>query len=206
MRGLAVAIVLALGAGLAAAETRALRFADGERDLLVAATFTDVFDAELLEKMASDFAQTVFVRVYLHRAGERDALWNANATHRVVYAMWDEVYLVRLRDPRGERNLRFASRAEALKAVTALQDFPVAPLGVVAPGTDHHLEVIVDVNPVAPELLVQVRRWLARPRGEKVTGDASFFGSFVSVFVNPRIADADRTLRFRSQIFTRAAR
>ncbi len=208
MRRLVCALLLLVALPVRAQqlEVREMAFTEANGLLLTGVAFTDVFDAELLEQMASGFAQTIFVRLVLFREGQKDPVWATNATHRVVYAQWDEVYLVRLRDITGDRNLRFASRAEALKAVTTLQDLPVAQLIVVPPGKLHRLEVTVDVNPVAPELLAEVRRWLARPRGDKPAGDASFFGSFVSVFVNPRIADADRTLRFRSQDFYRGTR
>jgi hypothetical protein len=37
-------------------------------------------------------------------------------------------------------------------------------------------------------------------------GGSSFFGSFVSVFVNPKIPVSDRTLKLRSQAFYRTKR
>jgi hypothetical protein len=48
-----------------------------------------------------------------------------------------------------------------------------------------------------------VRRWLVQPaRGQRKLGAGdSFFGSFVSIFVNPHIEDSERQLRFVSQPF-----
>ena len=202
-RLLSVALLFGL-TGLASAQhTRALRVAESGTWLVASGSFTDVFDAELLDQMASGFIQTVSVRVSVHRQGEDRELGAVRALYRVVYSHWDEVYLVRLRDPSGERDLRFTSRAEALKALTTLHDLPVALLALVPEGKVHYLEVVVDVNPISSELLAEVRRWLSQPRGEKPAGISTFFGSFVSVFVNPRIVDADRTLRFRSQDFYR---
>jgi hypothetical protein len=48
-----------------------------------------------------------------------------------------------------------------------------------------------------------VRRWLSQGTGGGLDRGGVFFGSFVSVFVNPKIADADRVLRIRSQPFYR---
>jgi hypothetical protein len=47
-----------------------------------------------------------------------------------------------------------------------------------------------------------MRRWLSHPsgRGRAGSGD-SFFGSFVSVFVNPRVDDSERLLQVVSQSF-----
>jgi hypothetical protein len=61
-----------------------------------------------------------------------------------------------------------------------------------------------DLNPISDDLLADVRHWLVEPaRGQRRLGAGdSFFGSFVSIFVNPRIEDAERQLRFVSQPFT----
>jgi hypothetical protein len=52
-------------------------------------------------------------------------------------------------------------------------------------------------------VLADVRHWLVEPaRGQRRLGAGdSFFGSFVSIFVNPRIEDSERQLRFVSQPF-----
>jgi hypothetical protein len=52
-----------------------------------------------------------------------------------------------------------------------------------------------------------MRRWLTRPAGSaSLDRSTSFFGSFVSVFVNPKLPEADRVLRIRSQPFYRVER
>jgi hypothetical protein len=66
-----------------------------------------------------------------------------------------------------------------------------------ASGASVWFGVVVELNPLSPETVHRLRRWLARPDGAGVDGDA-FFGSFVSLFVNRRIGDAERVLRFRS--------
>jgi hypothetical protein len=209
MRAAPVILALLVATGAAAQETpevRRLRFAEKGGDLVMSGTFTDLFDRDLLEQLSSGFAQTVVVRAYLYLVGHDAPVWFATATYRAVYDHWDEIYVVRLRDPAGERNLRLATRAEALKALTTFEDFPAVPLHAVKIGDHHFIGIVVELNPVAPELLAEVRRWLVRPRAGQVAGDASFFGSFVSIFVNPRLTSADRTLRFRSQDFYRVPR
>ena len=64
-----------------------------------------------------------------------------------------------------------------------------------------------DLNPISEDLLADVRRWLVQPaRGQRRLGAGdSFFGSFVSIFVNPRIEDSERQVRFASQPFLFAA-
>ena len=61
-----------------------------------------------------------------------------------------------------------------------------------------------DLNPVSEELLADVRRWLVQPaHGQRRVGAGdTFFGSFVSIFVNPRVDDSERQVRFASQALT----
>ncbi|MBI4512312.1 MAG: DUF4390 domain-containing protein [Deltaproteobacteria bacterium] len=186
---------------------RRLEIHERGHKLTVSGTFTDVFDQVLLERLSSGFATTILVRAYLFRKGQRAPISQSAATVRVIYDLWDEAYLVQVRDPTGERNSRHATRAEALRTATSLQGFPIADLSVVGLGVSHQLAVIVEVNPLSQEVIADVRRWLARPSaGTSLAGRSSFFGSFVSVLVNPKIEEAESTLRFRSQWFTRGAK
>ena len=70
----------------------------------------------------------------------------------------------------------------------------------------YFVAMVVELNPVSPELAAEMRRWLSRPAGETLDSSSSFFGSFVSVFVNPKLGRADRVLRVRSQPFYRTPR
>ena len=66
-----------------------------------------------------------------------------------------------------------------------------------------YLGITVQLNPVSKETLAEVRRWISQGTGGGLDRGGVFFGSFVSVFVNPKIAEADRVLRIRSQPFFR---
>ena len=61
----------------------------------------------------------------------------------------------------------------------------------------------VELNPVSDQTLTEVRRWLTQGSGGGLDRGGAFFGSFVSVFVNPKIPPADRVIRIRSQPFYR---
>src|SRR5687768_6879513 len=139
MRGAPIVLVLLLASAARAQEpeVRPMRFAEKGADLVVSGSFTDVFDRDLLEQLSSGFAQTVVVQVYVYRTGTDAAVWFAAATYRAVYAHWDEEFVVRLRDPSGERNLRLRTRAEALRAITTLDELPAAPLHAVEIGKNH---------------------------------------------------------------------
>ena len=73
--------------------------------------------------------------------------------------------------------------------------FPVVDLAPAAPRrATTSWPVRADLNPISEDLLADVRRWLVQPaRGQRRLGAGdSFFGSFVSIFVNPRIEDSER--------------
>ncbi len=89
-----------------------------------------------------------------------------------------------------------------------LVDFPVAQVAQLPANGRYVVAVRGDLNPISEDLLIEVRRWLVQPsHGQRRLGAGdSFFGSFVSIFVNPRIEDSERQVRFVSQPFGVARR
>jgi hypothetical protein len=121
----------------------------------------------------------------------------------VVYDLWDEQYVIRIEGTSGRKTKKVKYRAEALKILTAVDDMPIARLSDIPVESIDYLRLTVQLNPVSKETLAEVRRWLSQGTGGGLDRGGVFFGSFVSVFVNPKIADADRVLRIRSQPFYR---
>jgi hypothetical protein len=202
-------LVLLAGPALAQDEVQSRRFTIAERgsSLVVSVNFADVFDTSLLANLDSGFATTLVLRAYVFpdRQGALPVSL-ALATVRIVYDLWDGQYLVQIDDGRGRSQYLEPTLADALRRATTLRDFPVAPLVAVPVGEVHFVGVIVEANPVSRELLAEVRRWLAREADRpRATSDSSssIVGSFISVFVNPRIPVADRVLKLRSQRFYR---
>jgi hypothetical protein len=204
-RRLALCILLCTSAAMAddsVAPTRPVRFGEKAGQLVLTTTYPELFAGEVGEQFSNGFAQTVVVRIWVFPVGAGVPILGTGATARALYAQWEDVYLVRFNDVAGERNLVEKTPAAAIADVTALRELAVCPLTALDPMRTYFLEVLVEVNPVTPELVAEVRRWLTRPRGGQV-GTESFFGSFVSIFANPGVPAADRTLRFRSQPFRR---
>jgi hypothetical protein len=125
---------------------------------------------------------------------------------QVLYNLWDEVFELRFTGPSGQRVFKEKRKAEALKRLTSLDDIPIAPLSVLPIEARFILAVEVELNPVSKDTLAQVRRWLSQGTGGGLDRGGAFFGSFVSVFVNPKIAEADRVLRIQSEPFYRPRR
>ena len=182
-------------------------FAEKRDQLVVSASFTRIFDAESYRDLANGTATTIVLRAFTFREGSELPIALSLATFRVVYDLWDEVYVVQIVDMRGKREWTFASRADAIKAVTEVTDFPLASLDYVDIGPRYYAELYVELNPVSDERLAEMRRWLTRRAGSaQLDTNSSFFGSFVSVFATPKLRGADAALRLRSQPFYRVRR
>ena len=86
-----------------------------------------------------------------------------------------------------------------LRLCTEARDLAVVRRTLLAAGQPYFLGVVVDVNPVSPEMVDQMRRWMSRPTGATgITPTDSLFGSFVQLFAR-QIATSDKTLTFRTQ-------
>jgi hypothetical protein len=162
-----------------------------------------LFDTAAYEALNTGIPSTVVIRIQI-APRESDAPVAEQLIQRsVVYDVWDEIYTLRLDQPGGRKTLKVKYRAEALKWLTAIDDLPIAKLGVLPIDQVFVLKMVVELNPVSRETLAEVRRWLSQGNGGGLDRGGAFFGSFVSVFYNPKIADADRVLRIRSQPFFR---
>jgi hypothetical protein len=176
--------------------------------LLVSLGLQDLFKAQDAQRLLSGFTSRVLVRVAVFRRDKPEPVAQAMRHTEIVYDLWDEKFRVRRFEAGGKVEMREVSSAgEAIDLATALAAFPVVDLDRLEPGVAYRLSVRADLNPISQELLADVRRWLARPspRSRMGSGD-SFFGSFVSIFVNPRIDESERQLRLVSPFWVEPPR
>lgn len=160
----------------------------------------DLIDADARRKLESGLPQTLFMRTYAYRVRGRRPIAVNGRSCRVVYDLWEEVYRVQVQTESEDRSSTATSIDQVLRWCLVSRR--------VAVGTEEdwrdragdrvYFAVLVELNPLSPDTVQRIRRWLARPAGGRVEGEA-FFGSFVSLFVNRRIGEAERTVRFRSQ-------
>ena len=162
-----------------------------------------LFDAPAYNALITGIPSTVVIRIQITPRDSNDPVAEQLIERSVVYDVWDEVYKLRLEQPGGTKTITVKYQAEALKWLTAIDDLPVARLDVLPVDRVFVLKMVVELNPVSKETLAEVRRWLSQGNSGGLDRGGAFFGSFVSVFYNPKIADADRVLRIRSQPFYR---
>jgi hypothetical protein len=180
-----------------------LRFIERGDRLFTSISIAKLFDRAAYEALDSGFTSTVVVRMWVYPKDSESPVSFMLIQRQVLYNLWDEVYELKFEDPSGRRVFKEKRKAEALKRLTNLDDIPIARLADLPHGDVFLLAMEVELNPVSKETLAQVRRWLSQGTGGGLDRGGAFFGSFVSVFVNPKIAEADRALRIRSQPFFR---
>jgi len=184
-------------------ELQRMRFIERGQSLTATGNIAKLFDQAAYEGLNSGFPSTIQIGTAVYPRGSSTAIAYRIELRTVVYDLWDEQYVIHFEGPNGKRTRRVKYRADALKLVTAIDDFPIASLADIPYEDVFYLTLTVQLNPVSKETLAEVRRWLSQSTGGGLDRGGVFFGSFVSVFVNPKIADADRVLRIRSQPFFR---
>ena len=204
--------VLALVLGLLAAspaaaqedelKVRKLGIARTGPHLSVSFSYRDAFTPKVKEKLKSGLPTRVMVQINLERQGKSKpvAFWFRSAT--IVYDLWEEEFVVTVRDSRGRRSTRVETLEDVVSLTGALWSTKVASTRTLEPGT-YRLQIVAEANPVSKEMVEDIRRWLARPTSRQAGAAArsNFFGSFVSIFVDRKIGEADKTVAFVSQWF-----
>lgn len=188
-------------------ELQRMRFVERGDDLTMSTTppggIGKLFDATTYAALSTGIESTVVIRIQITPQDSDNPVAEQLITRSVIYDVWDEVYTLRLDERDGSKTFKVKYPAEALKWLTAIEDLPVARLAVLPLEKVFVLKMVVELNPVSKQTLAEVRRWLSQGNGGGIDRGGAFFGSFVSVFYNPKIADADRVLRIRSQPFYR---
>ena len=166
-------------------------------------SYRDVLsDPDLVKKLSSGLPMVIVMRAYVYREGpdigQDIPIALAPRVCRVVYDLWDEVYRVHVSEPERERD-QAAVLDGVLRLCTEARDLPVVRRSLLSAKQAYFLGVVVDVNPVSPEIVDQIHRWMSRPTGSTGIGPGdALFGSFAQLFVR-QMATTDLTLAFRTQ-------
>lgn len=157
-------------------------------------------DAETRRKLTSGLPQTLQLRVYAYDTGHEEPVAVAARSCRIAYDLWEERFRVQIASESGDRTVSLGSLDEVITQCLVAEHLPVGTARDWAAARGHraYFAVAVELNPLTPDTVQRIRRWLARPQRGRVDSD-SFFGSFVSLFVNRGIGAAERTRQFRSQ-------
>jgi len=199
---LAAIALLAAPASAADVRPRHMGIAWTSRHVTVSFGFRDLFTRGIRTKaIGSGLPTTIVATLHAHRADDEEQIVGATAsTCEIMWDLWDEVFHVELVE-RGVPTIRnVATFAEVEGLCASLRAVPVARRTAFRPGRDYRISARIDVNPLSRESVRRIKRWLNNP--DPGSGaESGIFGSVSSLFANPQVARAERTLRLRSQAF-----
>jgi hypothetical protein len=200
---LALAVAPGLPAqGGGAGATRKVGLLASGNALQATFSYRDVFSPAVQRKMTSGLPTRLLVHVALERekGGAAVAYWARSV--EIVYDLWEEDFAVTAADSQSRRHKRVRTLDQAIDAAGVLWRAPVADTSGLRPGR-YRLRVLAEVNPVSEEMVRNIQRWIAKPRGGRGESEArsNFFGAFVGHFVDRSIGQAERAVGFVSQWF-----
>ncbi len=158
-------------------------------------------DRRVRKALNSGLPQTIVTRVYAY-SEKGEALALSVRSCRVVYDLWEDLYRVQLQTERRASTRVLRTIDEVRRSCLSVEHMQLGASDDYRNqrGRRIYFAALIEVNPLSEKTVERIRRWLARPTGSDSLSRDSFFGSFVSIFVNRRIGSAERVFRFRSRL------
>ena len=164
----------------------------------------DFVDTAVADKLGSGLPQRIVTRVYAYAEhGAPEPINVSLQSCRVVYDLWEGVYRVQVQTDASDRSIVVPDLAAVSHACLDVRKLALGDLESFGRFRDRrvYFAVLIELNPLSPDTVQRIRRWLSKPAGGQLRGDA-FFGSFVSIFVSRQMGSAERSLAFRSATFS----
>jgi hypothetical protein len=165
-------------------------------------SFRDVIDAQIRGKLSRGLPTTIVLAATIQRAGSAEPLSTTTQTCRITWHVWEEAYYVEIVRP-GSSQARWTTTLEGvLRRCAETRRLLAGDAAQIPPNVLLYARGSIQINPVSPEVMQKLQRWVMRPSstGTAAPGDA-LFSTFTGLFLQ-RIGDAERDVRF----FTRSKR
>lgn len=170
--------------------------------LRLSVNYKEVVDNTTRKKLNSGIPTLIVLTASIFESGSKTPLDGVLLLKscRVIYDVWDEVYAVEITQNHGTSySPAIATLEGVMRKCTQLDKVQVIERTKLKPGGLYEIKAIVDINPISPDVIARIKRWISRPKGTATVGAGdALFGSFVGLFVTP-IGNADRTFRFSSR-------
>ncbi len=185
-------------AGHAQQLTRAVQTAWLRGEPRVSFTYRDLFDGETIGRIQSGLQVTVVMRAWVYPETGREPVGFVARSCRIAYDLWDENYRVEVLDPAGLRNVALGSLEGVLAQCGTAGALPVRMFRPPRQAERLRVSATAEVDPVTPDMVARIQRWVANPGETAADGHGGFFDAFVALFVSPNVTDAARTIRIES--------
>lgn len=161
--------------------------------------FRDVVDQNLESKLSRGLPTTIVLTAAVYRAGAQKPLSTTAQTCKVTWHVWEEAYLVEVMRPGSNRQSWTTTTEGVIRRCTEVRHLLAGDATQISPGGALVAAGKIQVNPVSPELLQKIKRWVMRPSatGTAAPGDA-LFSTFTGLFLQ-RIGDAERQQKFSTR-------
>jgi hypothetical protein len=167
--------------------------------LVLSMSFREVIDSKIQEKLRRGLPTTIVLTATIFRAAGEPLSTTAH-TCKVTWHVWEEAYRVEVTRP-GSSQVRWTTTIEGvLRRCAEVRRLLAGDHNQIPKGTPVYASGKVQVNPISPEVLKKIQRWVMRPAstGTAAPGDA-LFSTFTGLFLQ-RIGDAEREVKFVTRI------
>jgi hypothetical protein len=166
-------------------------------------SIADFVNPSVKEKLNSGLPQRIVTRVYAYPETGEEPITVSALSCRVVYDLWEGGYRVQTQSDKADRSFVANDIAGVVRSCLDVRTLAIGDSDTFARyrGKRVYFAALVELNPLSPDTVQRIRRWLSKSGGGQLRGDA-FFGSFVSIFVSRRLGSAEQVLAFRSEIFS----
>jgi hypothetical protein len=167
-----------------------------ERLLYLSIGFRDVIDAKIQDKLSRGLPTTIVLTAALFRIGSAQPLSTTAQTCKVTWHVWEEAYRVEITRPGGSQ-IRWTTTIEGvLRRCAEARRLLAGDRSQIPQSVQLRATGKIQVNPISPEVLTKIQRWVMRPAstGTAAPGDA-LFSTFTGLFLQ-RIGDAEREVKF----------
>lgn len=193
-------LLASLALAEAVVQTRRMGIAQSKGALAITYSASDLMQRQAQEKLDSGLPQRIVAQHFVYQSGRSEPIAAGGHSCKIVYDLWQAVYRVEYEQLGAAPSaLAFRTQAEVVERCLVMRSFALGSELELERASRVYVGSLIELNPLSTSTVARIRRWLSRPRGEYNVETKSFFGSFVSLFVNDRIGTAERVLRLRSQ-------
>jgi len=187
--------LVALGQAASARPSR-FEWDETQAKLRVSLNYRDLIDESIRQKLSRGLPTTIVFTATVHQVGRAEPLATTAQTCKITWHVWEEAYRVEVTRP-GETVAGWTTTLQGvLRRCAEVRRLFAATREQVPINTALFLHAKLVINPVSPEILQKIRRWVSRPAATATAapGDA-LFSTFAGLFLR-RIGDAERELEF----------
>jgi hypothetical protein len=173
-----------------------LEWSEAKDELRLSVTYRDALDASIRRKLSRGLPTTIVLTGTAYRPGADKPVSTTVQSCKITWHVWNEAYRVEITRPDRSHTSWTTTLEGVLRRCAEARDLPLATRDQIPIGVPVLLKGKVQINPISPEILEKIRRWVSRPvrTGTAAPGDA-LFSTFTGLSMQ-RVGEAERSVEF----------